>query len=228
MTIHSTRETCSFSRRAGDRARVAAMLLAVPLAATACVLTGVEPDEIDLISGETGSATTGNTGVTGYEETGGEGDGDGDPGSGDGDGDPDQTTGDGDGDPATTSGDGDGDPSGGDLACDEFDPQPVTDGDNDAVVGDGVSMLMGTCGADGPERVYVYTATADGVVSFALVNATFEGVVYIVGDSCDPLDELACQPAPEPVQVDLGVGDTVYVVVDSFGIGGGIGILQIN
>jgi hypothetical protein len=171
---------------------------------------GVEPEEIDLNFADEGGSMTGETsdqdeagtdgGTTGSSETTGDG------GDGDGDGDGDAT------------GDGDGDPP-----CDALTPAEVVAGMNPIEVPDGPSLLEGTCGGGGPEARYFYTATADGVVQFTLSNATFEGAVYLTDQSCEELD---CEPAPQILDFDMTDGQTVYILIDSFTVGG-VGSLEI-
>jgi hypothetical protein len=209
-------------------------LAALSLALGGCVLIGIEPDDIDNAD-ESGEAADGIDGGsdTGVEEQGG--DGDGDPTStGDGDGDP-TSTGDGDGDPSTGDGDpstGDGDGDGDDnetgdgdpvrdTPCSDFGPEGLIDGPNPIEVPDAPNTFAGECGgADGPDAIFSYTATVDGLFSFALSDATFDGVVYLVGDLCVPLDEWVCDAAL--VETLLTVDQTVYIIVDSNepGLGG--------
>src|SRR5690606_34775983 len=208
MIMRIDERTCTSSPRRSSAPR---MLGALALALGGCVLTGIEPDEID-VAVDTGSegVSTGNGTDDGVEELGdGDGDegdptGDGDPGGdGDGDGDP---TGDGDGDP-TGDGDGDGDPTGdgdgdptgdgdgdpGFTSCADFRPEPVVDGPNSIEVPLGNNSFTGSCGgANGPDAIFSYTATSEGLVSFALEQAEFDGVIYLAGETCVPLDQLGC------------------------------------
>ena len=193
------------------------------LCSSACVLTGIEPDEIDVADeglstdglDETsgGDESEASTSGTGDGEAGG--DGDGDPGTGDGDGD---TTGDGDGDPST--GDGDGDPSTGDgdgdpaPNCDGFEPLDVAVGDNPVIVLDQASALDPSCGGLGPERVLRFTAPSAGDWQFEATSVDFVPVVVLV-EGCAPLTELACASEPASVIEALGADQVVYVIVDS-------------
>ena len=201
----------------------------VLLGCSACILTGIEPDEIDISDGETGTGATGDgDGDDGQNEA---GDGDGDPGgdgdgddatgdgdpttTGDGDGDGDNGDGDGDGDgDGEDTGDGDGDGDGDPLDCSGFAPSDLSEGSNQVMVADGVSALASSCGGAGPETVYRFTAPAEGEWLFAIDQSDFTEVLTLV-DSCDPLQELACSAAPAVVQRFLSQGQVVYVVVDS-------------
>jgi hypothetical protein len=194
-------------------------------------LWGVEPEEIDLANdGTTSGVSAGSSngdGDTGFEETGndgdddptGQGDGDGDPGDGDGDpGDGDGDPGDGDGDPGDGdgendgSGDGDGDA---DLPCASLEPIAVVEDDNAIDIPDVASSFEGSCGSPGPEAVFSFTATSDASYGFTLSSDAFEGVLYLVGGSCHPLDELACELEGQAIIHDMLVGEVVYIIVDS-------------
>ncbi|MFO7563202.1 MAG: hypothetical protein R6X02_11210 [Enhygromyxa sp.] len=195
--------------------------------ASACVLAGIEPDEIDVADEETGGVDTGLTGAgtegDGADDRGGDGDGDGDNGTdegdpagdgdstgdgdpGDGDGDP---TGDGDGDPM---GDGDGDSEG--LDCFGLEPEELSEGANPVAVVEGDSELSSSCGGAGPETVYQFTAPAEGDWQFAIAESDFTEVLTLLG-SCEPLEELSCSAAPAVVEQPLSEGEVVYVIVDS-------------
>ena len=213
--------SCTSSRAAGlGLATVASLCLALG----GCVLTGIEPDEIDVADDETGAeggegdgdgdpsgdgdgdATTTSTGDGDGDPTTGDGDGDGDPSTGDGDGDP--STGDGDGDP---TGDGDGD---GDGACADLMPAPVYDGPNAIdLANDAGNAFEASCGGVGPDALYVYVSTVDGTVTFSLDQPSFDGVLYLAGPNCVPLQELDCDPSS--VEATLTVGEAIYVIVDS-------------
>jgi hypothetical protein len=217
--------------------RSGALCAALFLPLSACKLFGIEGEEIDFNDGETGA--------TGYSSYSGDGDGDetsdeqgdGDPSTGDGDGD----TGDGDGDAGDgdagdgdgDSGDGDGDPGDGDgddtgdgdgdgdHSCDVFLPQLLVDGENQVSIGNGGSQLEASCGAPGPESVYFYTASVDGDVQFAVTSGEIDVALYVL-DECEPLTELACVADPDPliIQQPMSQGETRYIVLDSFGVGG--------
>lgn len=210
MNLKITHETrCSTPRRSS-----ALMLGALTLTLGACVVDGILPDEIDVADeGMTGNEGTGegdaeDTGFSDTTDEAAEGDGDGDDatttGTGDGDGDGDQDTGD---------GDGDGDPTE-DLPCADFEPTPLYDGANSIEVLLGSNAFAGSCGGtEGPEAIFSYTATSEGLFSFALSDADFDAVVYLAGEMCVPLDEWACDAAL--VETLLTVGQTVHVIVDS-------------
>lgn len=219
MSIFSSPGACPSSRPplAGITrfAGFGALVLWLPL--IGCGLHGVEPEEIDLNvadDSESGGASGADTGDTG--EAGTDGNESADDSGGDGDGDPNSGDGDGDGE---TTGDGDGD-----TPCDDLTLAPVVEGVNEIEVLDGLSKLEGSCGGAGPEAGYFYTATADGLVQFTLIDAAFEGAVYLIDPSCE---EIACEPAPHVLEYPMTEGETVYILIDSFSVGG-IGSLEIN
>jgi hypothetical protein len=185
------------SRRSAAETALTLGVLALSLGG--CLLVGIEPDEIDVAGtdeqgvDETGENDTQN-GTTGQADT---GDGDGD--------EHDPTT-------DTGEGDGDGDP-GSDLPCADFDPEPVVDGPNPIEVPVGSNTFSGSCGGlEGPDAIFSYTATSQGLISFAL-EADFDAVFYLVGETCWPLEEWLCDP--ELVETLMTVDQTVYIVVDS-------------
>ncbi len=209
MNLRYVIPTCTSSPR-----RAVSLLGVLTLALGGCVLTGIEPDEIDLADEETGAAEADEGGE---DPTNGAEAGDGDPG-GDGDGDP---PGDGDGDP-TSTGDGDGDATTGDetgetgepTPCADFNPLVVVDGDNAIEVAPGQNSFFGSCSdTDGPDLLLSYTAIADGPVSFAITQADFDGLVILAGADCDPLDELAC--GVSAAEADLLSGETIHVIIES-------------
>ena len=218
MIFRPLASTCPFSRPA----QTLAISVGFCLTLSACSLIGVEPDEIDYAPGDSETGEQSSTGHNGTE--GDPGDGDGDPGDGDGDGSPgdgdgspgdgDGDAGDGDGDGSPGDGDGDGDP----IACEEFGAVEVVDGSNPVAVVDGDSLLMGSCGADGPESVYVYTAANDALITFTLLDAEFDAVMLLVDQNCEPLQELACVTAPDlQISQMMSQGQSLYIVVDSAG-----------
>jgi hypothetical protein len=210
-----------------------------------CTLVGVEPDELyndgESGTGEEASADTGVDSQSGDGDGDNGGDGDGDPGDGDGDaGDGDGDAGDGDGD-GDGGGDGDGDSAGdgdgdggdgdgdgdpGDGDCEE--PTPVVAGPNDVTILGGASLLEGSCGANGPESVYTYTATGDGLVDFEVTSSDVDLAMYLM-NTCDPQDEIVCVADPDPVftQQLMTQGQIYYIVLDSFA-GGGNATLEIT
>ncbi|GEM_PF-1553256 len=75
--------------------------------------------------------------------------------------------------------------------------------------------LAASCGAPGADALYTFTAPAAATFRFALDQAQgFSPVLYLVGE-CDPIVELACEPEPGEIDLDLEADQTVYVVVDS-------------
>lgn len=204
--------------------------------APACTLVGVEPDEIDLITGETGndSLTTGSAsgtdsaGEEGTDSNTGDGDGDGDA-TGDGDGDftgPDSDT-----DPGTDS-DSDTDTSG---DTDTTDTGTETGNDTEGVAGncsefvegelvDGPNALALTlseswediCAINGLLGVYAYVPSADGTLS--VTPSGFPGGVAVSAYGPECAEELrlglACN---EALSVPVAAGETIYVLVQAEG-----------
>jgi hypothetical protein len=103
--------------------------------------------------------------------------------------------------------------------CADFGPTPAVVGLNPVTVEAG-SLLQGSCGGIGPEALYSYVAEVAGQHTFAVIDADFEATLYIVGDFCEPLDEIACLPAPEAITMPMVIGDILHVVVDSSGAAG--------
>jgi hypothetical protein len=210
MTIFSSPRACPSSRQPfAGLARFAGfgvLLLWLPL--TGC--QGVEPEEIDLDLADDSESGTLTDETTGQNEAGTD---DGTTGTSE------EDTGDGDGDGDDPTGDGDGD-----TPCDALTLAPVVAGMNPIEVLDGPSLLEGTCGGAGPEAGYFYTATADGVVQFTLTNGTFEGALYLIDQVCEEID---CEPAPQILEFDMTDGQTVYILIDSFTVGG-VGSLEIT
>jgi hypothetical protein len=186
-----------------------------------CSLIGVEPDEIDLAMGSEsdGAAETGDQGATEGDPTTGPSTGPDDTTTGDGDGEP----GDGDGE---AGGDGDGDPSN-QIPCEELGAVALSLGQNDVAIAAGPSMLMASCGHTGPEAIYSYTT--DAAVNLELtLTADFDAALYsAAGGVCSPLVEGDCVNTPELLTVSVGVGETIYVIVDAATPDGGSGTLDV-
>jgi hypothetical protein len=213
-------------------------LLLTGLLTPACVLLGVEPDEIGdgseasgYSAGSIGDGDGDNNGQdesdTGAQGDGdgdgepGDGDGDGEPGDGDGDGDP---TGDGDGESTDTGdgdpgdGDGDGDTGDGDgdlVPCESLDPIPLEEADNQIIIPDVMSSFEGSCGGSGPEAVFSFTATIDADYDFSIWGDGFDGIIYLVDETCVPLDEIECSTEPQSIVYPMVVGQVVYIIADT-------------
>jgi hypothetical protein len=212
------------------------LLLVAGLLTPACALWGVEPEEIDLAnetdsgysagSGNSGDGDgdhgMGDSGTEGEEDPTGPGDGDGDPGDGDGDPSTGDGDGDGDGDPSTGDGDpgdGDGDGETGDpgMPCELFEPIAVFEADNAIEIPFVMPWVFeGSCGSAGPDAVFSFTATSDATYEFTLTSNAFEGVLILVdGTSCDPLEEIACEPEGQAISHAMLVDEVVYIIVGS-------------
>lgn len=74
--------------------------------------------------------------------------------------------------------------------------------------------LVGSCGGDGPEAVFEFTAGTAGDYRFVVTEAAFTPVLYVVTE-CEPLDELACDADNGEVTVALEADQVVWLVVDS-------------
>lgn len=228
--------------------QTALLLLLVP----ACTLVGVEPDEIDLITGETGQEGTEGSSDS-ASGPGGDGDGDGsssmtttgdsssatdtddptdtDPATDSGsdtDTDTGEESGDGDGD-FTGNGDGDGDPSTGDgdgdppgVPCGEVPTLELELGVNQINVL-GDSDYTSMCGGEGPDQVYSFTSVGGGSYTLGLFDS-FDASLAIL-NSCDPFEESECVLNTEgSLAFDLTDGETIFILVDAiFPNGGGVG-----
>ena len=227
--------------------QTALLLLLMP----ACTLIGVEPDEIDLVTGETGQEAT-EGGSNSASGPGGDGDGDGSSSmtstgeTDSGTDDPDTT----DTDPATDSdtdsgsdtdtsdesGDGDGDSPG------DGDGDPTGDGDGDPPPGvpcDGVptieleldvnqinvlgdSNYTSMCGGEGPDQVYSFTSVGGGSYTLGLFDS-FDASLAIL-NSCEPFEESECVLNTDgSLAFDLVDGETIFILVDAVVPGGGVG-----
>lgn len=76
--------------------------------------------------------------------------------------------------------------------------------------------LVASCGADGADAVFEFTAPQAGDYRFSVANFEFSPVLYVVNE-CMPLDEIACEDELGQVDVTLEADQLVYVVVDSAG-----------
>jgi hypothetical protein len=186
--------------------------IALLLSSVGCSLIGVEPDEIDLAMGSEseGAEATGDSGVesnSGPDDTG-------------------QSSTEGDTGDAGGDGDGDGDPED-QTPCEDLGALELNLGPNDVMVEPGPSVLMGSCGHGGPEGVYAYTS--DAAVNLELTLTTdFDAALYAaLGTDCLPLTEGGCVNTPDALTVSVGVGETIYVIVDSATPDGGSGTLDI-
>jgi hypothetical protein len=171
------------------------------LSVVGCALIGVEPDEIDLAMGSESEAGEGETG-------------DGNSGEG-AEAGQDEAMGDGDGDPNA------------EVPCEELGATPLALGPNEVMIPAEASSLEGTCGHDGPERVYSFISEEAGNVQFTL-TADFDAALYAVDDAiCLPLVELSCVNTPESLTVAVEAQQLVHVVVDSAVPDGGTGTLDV-
>jgi hypothetical protein len=88
---------------------------------------------------------------------------------------------------------------------------------------DASSALSGSCGGDGPEATFLFTAPVDGTYLFDTSGSDFDTVLYLRAASCTG-EELACNDDSEgvtsQVTVDLMAGESIVVVVDSLDTGG--------
>jgi hypothetical protein len=86
----------------------------------------------------------------------------------------------------------------------------------------GPSTLSGSCGGNGPELVFSWTAPADGNFSFDTFGSAFDTVLHVYdADPCGVANELGCNDDAMGLQseVSLGLtqGDQVFIVLDAFG-----------
>jgi hypothetical protein len=77
----------------------------------------------------------------------------------------------------------------------------------------------GTCGGNGAETTFAFTAPSTGSYLFTTAGSTYDTVLYVLAGGCDGF-ELACNDdatgSTSAVTVDLGAGERVIVVVDAF------------
>ena len=120
----------------------------------------------------------------------------------------------------TATGDGDGDPT--DVPCSDLPSDELGLDDNAVSLDDVASTFDGSCGGDGPDALYRFTAPSDGTYTFTLNSGEFDGVLYLVGPSCAPLEEIDCALADVELSLAMSANEVVYVLVDStagFGAG---------
>jgi serine/threonine protein kinase len=104
----------------------------------------------------------------------------------------------------------------GGTECAMFDPMPLEVGEHAIDIPDVPSQFEGNCGGAGPDALFSFMAPADGTYEFTLTSVAFEGVLYLVGDECIPLDWIACVPeGEEPLVHQMVQGEVVYIIVDS-------------
>jgi hypothetical protein len=97
------------------------------------------------------------------------------------------------------------------------------------------SRLTGSCGGEGPESSYAWTAPQSGRYSFDTVGGGRDTVLYALAGDCQG-EELACnEDVPDlgggrsALSLDLVGGESVVVVVDSFSNSdGGASVLSIH
>ena len=213
--------------------KLASFVSVVLLVLPGCALLGVEPDEIDLVTGETGEAGGAETGEDAAESEGGATGTDGEPTTGDGDGDP-AGTGDGDGDPNTGDGDGDatGDTgetdtdTGGGPPCEELESVALTVGVTPITIPPGASEFIGACGGAGPEQLFRVESDSDAEFSLALIDADFDAALALL-DSCGPLSEVSCELTPDPLIFQVQANVPTFVLVDAIVAEGGSGTLEL-
>jgi hypothetical protein len=85
------------------------------------------------------------------------------------------------------------------------------------------NALTGSCGGDGPEATFLYTAPTTGAYVLDTGGSEIDTVLYVLDASCAG-QELGCNDDFEgtlsQVTVNLTAGQSVVVVVDSIGAGG--------
>lgn len=197
--MHSV-HTCSSSR-----ARWLTGFIALLSTTSACALTGIDPDEIDIADGDDDvGQDEGETGLDSAGEATGESDQD--------------TSGE------ATSGDTSGDTSGmngtddsGDFVCEAVDELSL--GDNAVEAPMAGSLLEGECGGSGGESIASFTAAVAGDYAFSVTAGEIPAVIYALDPQCSPLAG-ACAVDAAGFVVSLAADETVFIVVDSDGAGG--------
>jgi hypothetical protein len=97
----------------------------------------------------------------------------------------------------------------------------------------GLGSIGGSCGGDaGPETAFTFNTPFDGSYTFSTAGSTYDTVLYLYdGVDCTGV-ELGCNDdtigQTSEVQVDLVVGQAVYIVLDSLDPNGGDYMLSIT
>ncbi len=178
--------------------------LSLVLTLGGCPLLGIEGDEIDIAdegtdSGEDDTDTNNDSGTEGSSDDIG-------------------TEGSSDGGSEDTSG----------IDCALLVDAVLDLGETEVLLGEADSSLAGSCGGDGPELIFEFTAPASGSYEFELTQTEFKPVLYVL-QACVPIDELDCVAGPGDLTLDLTLDQTVYVVVDSdLGVGVGPALLSVT
>ncbi len=95
----------------------------------------------------------------------------------------------------------------------------------------GVNRRTGSCGGSGPETTFEFTAPTTGTYTIDTAGSAIDTTLYVLAASCLGA-ELACNDddttlSPQSsVTLDLGMGETVIIVVDGFG--GAEGAITLN
>lgn len=197
--------TCS-SSRAGWLTGI----VALTLASSACALTGIDPDEIDIADDgadevgqdEGGSETALDTAATGEnnQDTG------------------DTSGGSDSGADTTGAGSTTDDTTGGDPAsCDATGELSLGDNPVDVPMSD--SLLEGACGGSGGESIYSFTAAVAGDYTFAVTAGDIPAILYAIDAQCGTI-EGACGVDANGFVMTLASDETVFIVVDTDGAGG--------
>jgi hypothetical protein len=100
---------------------------------------------------------------------------------------------------------------------------------NESITGED-DEFAGSCGGNGaPDHGYTVVAPADGYYVFDTFGSSFDTVLYVLDGDCGGTS-LGCNDdavgTQSEVSVQLTAGDTVTVVVDSFGLAGGNYVLN--
>ncbi|MFO7565660.1 MAG: hypothetical protein R6X02_23660 [Enhygromyxa sp.] len=82
----------------------------------------------------------------------------------------------------------------------------------------GPGDIAGSCGGNGQEAAYLWTAPHDGVFVIDTYGSDYDTVLHVrEGDTCEG-QELACKDSggQEEILIELVAGQTIYVVVDKY------------
>jgi hypothetical protein len=210
--MHSLQTCCS------SRARGLTAIVALGLISSACALTGIDPDEIDIADGdEVGQDESGQDETStepSLDDSAGEA-GTGETGENDQD-----TTGDtSDSGSSTTSAEDTGA-----LSCEATDELAL--GDNAVEAAMAESLFEGECGGSGGESIYSFTASAAGDHSFAITSGDIPAIIYALDTQCSTIAG-ACAVDASGFVLPLMADETVFIVVDTDG-GGGAATLTIT
>jgi hypothetical protein len=98
----------------------------------------------------------------------------------------------------------------------------------------GIGTHTSSCGGAGPEHVYAWTPSIDGVGQISTCGSEFDSVLHVRTGTCDDGTEVTCNN-DEPsclynsrLSFPVSAGTTYYVFVDGYGEGQGAYVVQFD